>query len=101
MSAAVLLAQSEATRPGGLLVTLTVIEIVSLVLVLAFFLAKISRLLRSIAATLAKVTFGVRAVDQQCANIAPAVTQVNRGLQDISNALPGIASKAETLVARR
>ncbi|MGI8425455.1 MAG: hypothetical protein ACR2FO_01660 [Actinomycetota bacterium] len=96
-----LLAAAATQQSGRLLITLTTIEILALVIVLATYLIMISRLLRSIAATLAKVTFGVRAVDQQCANIAPAVSQVNAGLRDIVGALPGIASKAETLASRR
>ena len=95
------LASATTQQSGYLLITLTTIEILALVIVLAIYLIMISRLLRSIASTLAKVTFGVRAVDQQCANIGPAVSQVNRGLQDIVGALPGIAAKAESLASRR
>jgi len=96
-----LLAVAQPTNSGHMVVTLTVIEILTLVIVLAIYLILISKLLRSIASTLAKVTFGVRAVDQQCANIAPAVSQVNAGLQAIAGALPGIAEKAEVLASRR
>ena len=82
---------------GTLVITLTVIEILLFVGALAVYLIWIARLLRSIASTLAKITFGVRAVDQQCANIAPAVTNINSGLQDIAGVLPGLAGKAEAL----
>ncbi len=84
-----------------LLVTLTVLEVVALVLVLAVMLSLIAKHLRSIAATLAKVTFGVRAVEQQCNVIGPGVTQINQVLEDIANVLPGVASKAESLAGRR
>lgn len=88
------------TDPTTLL-TLTIVEILALVLVLATYLVLIARHLRSISSTLAKVTFGVRAVDQQCANIGPSVLQINRVLQDIANVLPGLAGEAERLAAKR
>lgn len=82
------------------LVTLTVIEIVALVVVLAFSLVGVARHLRSIADTLAKITFGVRAVEQQVGVIGPGVTKVNQTLEEIAGALPGIAAKAEQLADR-
>ena len=85
----------------SLLVTLTVLEIIVFVAALGTFLYLISRHLRSIAATLGKVTFGVRAVEQQCSVIGPGVTQVNRTLEEIAGALPGVAEKAEALAGRR
>ncbi len=54
-----------------LLVTPTVIEIVALVAVLALYLIAVARHLRSIADTLAKITFGVRAVEQQVGVVGP------------------------------
>lgn len=83
-----------------LLVTLTVIEIVLLVVVLAGYLVAISRHFRSIADTLAKITFGVRAVEQQVGVVGPGVTKVNQTLEEIAGALPGIAEKAEKLANR-
>ncbi|MDP9073951.1 MAG: hypothetical protein M3N98_07220 [Actinomycetota bacterium] len=59
---------------------MTVGDIVFLVLILAFFLAWVARLLNKISATLGKVTFGVRAVETQCAAIAPAAKQINANL---------------------
>ncbi len=61
-------------------VAMTVGDIVFLVLILAFFLAWVARLLNKISATLGKVTFGVRAVETQCAAIAPAAKQINANL---------------------
>lgn len=84
----------------GLLVTLTVLEILALVAVLGGFLVVIASHLRSISATLAKVTFGVRAVDQQCAVIGPGVTALNRTLGEIASALPQLANEAERLARR-
>jgi uncharacterized protein YoxC len=83
-----------------LLVTLTVLEILALVIVLAIFLVKITRHLRSTADTLAKVTFGVRAVESQVGVVGPGVTKVNQTLEEIVGALPGIAGKAENIASR-
>lgn len=83
------------------LMFLTVVEILLLVVVLAIYLIIVARQLRSIAANLAKVTFGVRAVEQQCAVIGPGVTRVNSILRDVAGALPGIADKAERVAAGR
>lgn len=84
-----------------LLMTLTIIEILALVIVLAIYLTLVSKHLRSIAATLAKVTFGVRAVEQQVGVIGPGVGRVNQLLQETASALPGVADKAERLAAKR
>lgn len=83
-----------------LLVTLTVIEIVALVVVLAIYLIALARHFRSIANTLAKLTFGVRAVEQQVGVIGPGVTKVNQTLEEIAGALPAIAEKAERVANR-
>lgn len=81
------------------LVTLTVIEIVALVVVLAIYVPIITRGLRSISANLAKVVFGVRAVEEQVSNIGPYVGRANQTLSEVARALPGVASKAEALAA--
>lgn len=83
-----------------LLIVLTVFEIVLVVAVLAAYLSAIGRRLESIAASLAKVAFGVRAVDSQTASIGPSVTRLNEELEAIVGALPGIAHKAERLADR-
>ena len=84
-----------------LLVTLTVLEILALVLALAVYLIMVAKRLRSIAATLAKVTFGVRAVEQQVSVIGPGVNQMNGTLEELSRVLPGLADRAERLASRR
>ncbi|HVM35330.1 MAG TPA: hypothetical protein VM784_08305 [Actinomycetota bacterium] len=84
-----------------MLMFLTILEIVALVVVLAIYLSLVSKHLRSIAATLAKVTFGVRAVEQQLNVIGPGVGKVNQILEETAGALPGIAEKAERLAAKR
>lgn len=83
-----------------MLITLTVVEIVALVVVLAIYLIKVARHLRSIADTLAKVTFGVRAVESQVGVVGPGVTKINKTLEEIAAALPGVAGKAEKLASR-
>ena len=80
-----------------LLITLTVVEIALVVSVLAFYLIRISRSLYMSAQHLAKVTFGVRAVETQCASIGPSVTRINEQLEGISAALSGVADRAESL----
>jgi len=81
-------------------VVLTVGDILFLVLILAFFLNWVSKLLNSISKTLGKVTFGVRAVETQCAVIGPAVTEVNRNLAAAAQNLEQSAVTAERLARR-
>ncbi len=80
-----------------LLITLTVIEIVLVIWVLAYYLIRIARSLVMTAQHLAKVTFGVRAVETQCAAVGPGVTRINEQLEGISAALSGVADRAESL----
>ncbi len=63
-------------------VVLSVGEIVLVVVILAYFLNRVARLLNSISATLAKITFGVRAVETQCAVIGPAADRLNASLRE-------------------
>ncbi len=76
---------------------LTVVEIAGLVVVLAIYLTVIARLLNSISANLARITFGVRAVETQCAVIGPAVDRINGNLADTAQGLNDAASAAERL----
>ena len=80
-----------------LLITLSVVEILLVVVVLAFYLRRIAESLRATSANLAKVTFGVRAIETQCASIGPSVIKVNGQLRTIAGALDAIATKAEQL----
>ena len=80
-----------------LLVTLSVVEILLVVVVLAYYLRRIAESLRATSANLAKVTFGVRAIETQCASIGPSVIKVNGQLRTIAGALDAIATKAEKL----
>lgn len=78
-------------------VFLTVTEIAVLVGTLAYFLNVVARQLNRICASLAKVTFGVRAVETQCAVIGPAVDRINGNLADTASGLTEAASQAERL----
>ncbi len=83
------------------LMTLTIIEILLLVIVLAGFLIALTRRLRSIATSLSKVSWGVRAVEIEVNAIGPAVTQINGLLTELTDDLfPGVVKKARA-VARR
>ena len=78
-------------------VVLTVFEIVLLIGTLAFFLNVVARQLNSISATLAKITFGVRAVETQCLVIGPAADRINANLAEIARGLDEAASRASRL----
>lgn len=81
----------------GLLITLTVIEIALVIGVIAFYLIRISRSLHLTAKHLAKVTFGVRAVETQTAPIGPTVVRINEQLAGIATAVAGVADRAEAI----
>ena len=83
------------------LIVLTVVEILLVVGVIAGYLMAIARGLTSISASLAKVAFGVRAVESQTSSIGPSVVRLNEELEAIVGALPGIAEKAERLAASK
>lgn len=79
---------------------LSLVEIATLVLVLAIYLTVIGHQLSSISATLAKITFGVRAVEQMCSVIGPAVDRINGNLQDVAGGLSEAAAYGERLAPR-
>ena len=81
----------------ALLVVLSAVEILLVISAIAFYLWRIAVSLRVTSANLAKVTFGVRAIETQCASIGPSVLKVNGQLRTIADALDGIAGKAEAL----
>ncbi len=80
-----------------LLIILTVAEIALVIGVIAFYLMRISRSLHLSAKHLAKVTYGVRAVETQCVTIGPHVTRINEQLGVIAGAMSGIADRAEAI----
>jgi len=76
---------------------LTVTEIVLLVGVLATFLNIVAKQLNRISANLARIAWGVRAVEVMCGVIGPAVDRINGNLVDVNNDLTRAAAAAETL----
>ncbi len=80
-----------------LLIVLTVAEITLVIGVIAFYLMRISRSLHMTAKHLAKVTYGVRAVETQCVSIGPSVTRINEQLGVIAGAVGAIADRAEAI----
>ena len=78
----------------GLLVTLTIVEIVLVAVVLVYYLARIAASVRRSAVLLGKVSFGVRAIETQCNVIGPSVLKVNDQLGGIADALDDLAGLA-------
>jgi len=79
----------------ALLTVLTVVEIAIFVGALAMYLVLITRTLKRTNAALAKVAFGVRAIETQCRPIGPSVVKINGQLAVIGSALDGVATLAE------
>ena len=77
----------------SILITLTVVEILALVGVLAFFLVVLAKLLGRVAHNLHMVAAGVSSIEGHLTILA-AVPMVNRTLDDIVGALPVIAKTA-------
>lgn len=75
----------------SLLVFLTVVEIVIAVAVLATYVIMVTRRLQLVSQYLAKIAFGVRAVDTQTAKIGPSVTKINGSLQEIDQVMERLA----------
>lgn len=83
-----------------LLITLSVVEVVLVIAVLAYYLIQISKSLHETSRHLGKVTFGVRAVETQCSSIGPSVVRINEQLTTIAGAVGGVADKAEAIADR-
>lgn len=62
------------------LVVVTVVEIVAFVGVLAAYLIVLTRQLKSISANLARIAWGVRAVETQVSKVTPGLEQLNDSL---------------------
>jgi len=80
-----------------LLIILSVVEVVLVIGVLAYYLIQISNSLNETSRVLAKITFGVRAVETQCSTIGPNVVRINEQLTTIAGAVGGVADKAEAI----
>jgi hypothetical protein len=78
-------------------IVLTVLEIAVLVGTLATFLNIVAKQLNRISANLARIAWGVRAVETMCGVIGPAVDRINGNLVDVNNDLTRAAAAAETL----
>ncbi len=76
---------------------LSVLEIALLVGVLATFLNIVAKQLNRISANLARIAWGVRAVETMCGVIGPAVDRINGNLVDVNNDLTRAAAAAERL----
>lgn len=77
-----------------LLVVLSVVEVLLVVVVLVYYLLAIARSLRRTAGYLAKVSFGVRAIETQCAPVGPSVVAINERLTGVAAALEGLTALA-------
>ncbi len=69
------------------LIAVTLGEVVLLVGALAGYLVAITRTLRQVSETLARVTMGVRAIERQTEPIGPALQEVNADLDAVASAL--------------
>lgn len=76
-------------------ITLSVLLIVALVAVLAFFVIRITKLLIHISTNLARVTWGVRTLVTQCGEIGPAADKLNMNLAAAAADLERAAAGAE------
>lgn len=74
------------------LISLSVGEVVALVVVLAGYLIVIAAGLRRVSDLLARVTFGVRAIDKQTEPIGPALQDINSALGQVAASLEAAAS---------
>lgn len=80
-----------------LLIVLTVAEIVLVVVVLAVYLVLLNRRMKSINSNLARIAFGVRAVETQTSTIGPSVTELNERLIESEGTLSRLADEGERL----
>ncbi len=78
-----------------LLITLTIVEIVLVLVVLVYYLVRIAASLRRTSVLLGKVAFGVRAIETQTQVIGPSVVRVNQQLGGVVNALADLTRLAD------
>ena len=81
------------------LVAATIGEVVALVAVLAGYLIAIAATLRKVSATLAKISFGVRAIEKQTEPLGPVLRDVNESLEQVAELL-GIPPARERIGER-
>ena len=85
----------------GLLVFLTVVEILALVVVLALFVIWITRRLRSVASALGQVSGFISAIQGDVFLVGAGAAILNRKLNAIAGVLPALAEKAESLPSQQ
>lgn len=78
-------------------VVLTIAEIVLLVAVLAFFLWKLTSVLKHIGDTLEKIRDGVKAIHGHCTILGPGTDQINSLLTESAGNLERAAVAVEQL----
>ncbi|MDQ3629681.1 MAG: hypothetical protein M3417_00080 [Actinomycetota bacterium] len=83
-----------------LLIVLSVVEILALVVVLALSLMAVAATARSIAEHLAVLKTDLQEVDRHIGAIEPTAAEINGPLDEIVEALPLIAEKAEAIAWR-
>lgn len=83
-----------------LLIALTIVEVLLALGVLVYYLMRIVASLRRTSETLAKVGFGVRAIEKQVSAVGPAVERINTTLRTVADAAPTLAQRAEELADR-
>ncbi len=79
----------------ALLIVLTLLEIAAVLGVLVGYLLVITGALRRTTRLLAKVSFGVRAIETQCEAVGPWTLRLNEQLSGISSGLTELTRLAE------
>lgn len=86
-----------------ILMTLTTLGVVILFGALAVYLIRIATTLEAIGGEptsyLAKIAFGVRAIEQETAALAPEVTRLNEGLAAAAGGLDSIRGRMDDILA--
>jgi len=86
-----------------ILMSLTALGVVVLFAALAVYLIRIATTLEAIGGEptsyLAKITFGVRAIEQETAALAPEVTRLNEGLTVAAEGLGSIRRRMHAVLA--
>lgn len=78
----------------ALFTVLTIVEVLVFVGAVAWYILRITRSLRGTAELLGRVSFGVRAIEQQTSPIGSVVTRINGQLDTIANGLADLADAA-------
>lgn len=85
----------------GLLIALSIVEIVLVAVVLVYYLLRIAASLRRTSELLGKVAFGVRAIETQCNVIGPSVLKINDQLTGVAGALDELTALADAAAGDR